>query len=367
MKFIFTVIFSLLVTLPMSAARWQTVKIELSNGKHVSGKLAVMGKRPLTITPTGTKHQQKILLSDIVSLTQLIKEQDMNRPWIYKEAGKIEKMYLKGRYPFINFTTEIVLTNGNVVRGDIVSVAFRFSGKGFRKLFLTRQIKGKVGEKMSDLIYPAKIIFNNHKALVKAITITVANAGKIQSATALDNERKVVCFGKIEGSKIIFNNLFQASYDIYILTDSNILGSLSDATPVKQKGETLPSNALTELKKVFPLANDFFNERWILALNGNTKFCKTLVYKRREKYYKSDKHTPGGWMWHLDIWSWHLAGGKWKIDQRYIMVRHKQKGNEKIRNLFLLKALGAVKPGTELNIDFKKDRNNGIKFIRKLR
>ena len=366
MKILITIIFSLFVILPMSAARWQEAEVELSNGKRVSGKLARMGVRPLTITPTGAKYQEKILLSDIISINQIVKEQKMNRPWLYKESGKIEKMYLEGTYPFVNFITEVVMTNGKVVRGDIVSVAFKFTGKGLRKIFLTRQIKGKVGEKMSDLVYPVKIIFNNRKTSVKPITISLTNAGKIQSATALDNKREVVRFGKINGSKIIFKDLLKADYDIYILTDTNVLGGLSDSTPGKQKGEALPSDASTELKKVFPLANDFFNDRWILALSGNTKFCKTLVYKRREKYYHSDKHTPGGWMWHLDIWSWHLAG-KWKIDRRYIMLRHKQKGGEKIRSLFLVKALGAVKPGTELNIDFKKDQKNDIKFISKLK
>jgi hypothetical protein len=366
MKLFITFIFSLFVILPASAAKWQAAEVELSNGKIISGKLARMGVRPLTITPPGAKHQQKILLNDIISITQVIKEQKMNRPWIYKEAGKIEKMYLEGTYPFINLTTEVVMTNGKVVRGDIVSVAFKFTGKGLRKIFLTRQIKGKVGEKMSDMIFPVRIKFANRKTLVKPITIELKNAGKIESATALDNEREVVRFGKINGSKIVFDDLLTADYDIYILTDTNVLGGLSDSAPSKQKGEALPSDALTELKKVFPLANDFFNDRWILALNGNTKFCKTLVYKRRAKYYHAHKHTPGGWMWHLDVWSWHLAG-KWKIDRRYIMIRHKQKGGEKVRSLFLVKALEAVKPGAELNIDFKKDEKDGIKFITKLK
>lgn len=366
MKILITIIFSLFVTLTTSAARWQAAEVELSNGKRVSGKLARMGVRPLTITPTGAKYQEKILLKDIISITQIVKEQKMNRPWIYKEAGKIEKMYLEGTYPFVNLITEVVMTNGKVVRGDIVSVAFKFTGKGLRKIFLTRQIKGKVGEKMGDLVYPVRIKFNNLKTSVKPITIKLTNAGKIQSATALDNEREVVRFGKINGSKIVFKDLLTADYDIYILTDTNVLGGLSNSAPKKSQGEALPSDALTELKKVFPLANDFFNDRWIIALNGNTKFCKTLVYKRREKYYHSHKHTPGGWMWHLDIWSWHLAG-KWKIDRRYIMVRHKQKGGEKIRSLFLVKTLGAVKPGAELNIDFNKDEKDGIKFITKLK
>jgi hypothetical protein len=362
----FIAVFSLFMILSASAASWEQAEVELSDGRRISGRLSLMGSRPLVITPTGKKHQQKILLSDILTLTQIVREQKMNRPWFYKESGKVEKMYLEGTYPFINFTSEIVLTSGKVIRGDIVSAAFRFKGEGPGKLFLTRQIKGKVGEKMDDLVYPLKITFNNRKSTVKPIVVTLTGAGKIQHAAALDNTREVVRFGKINGSKIVFDELLDADYDIYILTDAEVLGGLSDSTPDDKKGGALPDNTLTELNKVFPLADDFFKERRILALSGNEKFCKTLVYKRREKYYHSDKYTPGGWVWHLDIWSWHLAGNEWKIDRRYIMVRRKQKGGEKIRKLFLVKALGAVKPGAELTIDFNGKEDNGIKFITEL-
>ncbi|MDD5597996.1 MAG: hypothetical protein PHV82_08630 [Victivallaceae bacterium] len=367
MKIFVTIIFNLFMVLSVSAAGWEEAEIELSDGRRISGKLSLMGNRPLTITPAGEKYQQKILLSDILILTQIVREQKMNRPWLYKEAGKVEKMYLEGNYPFINFTTEIVLTGGKVIRGDIISAAFRFKGQGPGKFFLTRQIKGKVGEKMDDLVYPLKITFNNRKATVKPIIVTLAGAGKIQSAAALDNEREVVRFGRTEGSKIIFDELFDAEYDIYVLTDSEVLGGLSDAAPADRKGGALPDNAPAELNKVFPLADDFFSERRILALSGNEKFCKTLVYKRREKYYHSDKHTPGGWIWHLDVWSWHLAGNEWKIDRRHIMVRHKQQGGEKIRKLFLVRALGAVKPGAELTVDLNGERQNGVKFITELK
>ncbi|MFA6716131.1 MAG: hypothetical protein WCS27_12190 [Victivallaceae bacterium] len=367
MKYSVTIIAGLLAAFTVCAASWERAEIELSDGRRISGKLSLMGVRPLTVTPSGAKYQQKILLSDILTLTQIVREQKMNRPWLYKEAGKVEKMYLEGTYPFINFTTEIVLTSGKVIRGDIVSAAFRFKGQGPGKLFLTRQIKGRVGEKMDDLVYPLKIIFNNRKTAVKPIIVKLSGAGKIQSAAALDNKRKLVRFGKTAGSKIVFDELLEADYDIYILTDSEVLGGLSGSGPDGRKGGALPDNALAELNKVFPLADDFFSERRILALGGNEKFCKTLVYKRREKYYHSDKHTPGGWIWHLDIWSWHLAGNEWKIDRRYIMVRHKQKGGEKIRKLFLTKALGAVKPGAELTVDLNGKRQNGIKFITELK
>jgi hypothetical protein len=73
----------------------------------------------------------------------------------------------------------------------------------------------------------------------------------------------------------------------------------------------------------------------------------------------------GGFLWHLDIWSWHLAGSEWKIDRRYIMLRHKQHGGEMNRKFLMFKQLEAVKPGTAITINAEKDGNAG-KFIRNL-
>ncbi|MDD5697679.1 MAG: hypothetical protein PHH77_03595 [Victivallaceae bacterium] len=357
---------AVIMLLPLTAAGRQAAEIEFSDGKVISGKLELMGSRPLIITPSGAKRQQRLRLDDIVFLNQIVREQSLNRPWFYREAGKPEKAYLEGRYPFINFTTEIGLTNGEVMRGDIVSTVFRFTGPGDRKLFLTRQLKGEVGQKLSDLVYPVRIKFANRKTAVPPIKITLLNAGKIESAAALDNQREVVRFGKVSGNTIVFDNLFAADYDIYILTDRVVLGGLSAAAPADRQGDALPPDTMTELQKVFPLADDFFRDRRIAALNGKTDFCKTLVYKRRETYYAADRHTPGGRVWHLDIWSWHRAGKEWKIDRRYILIRHKQQRGELNRRLFLAGALGAVRPGAELKLDFNSGQNHDSRFIRQL-
>ena len=97
MKLLFATIISILTCFPVLAGRWEAAKVEYSDGRKCEGKLSVMGSRPLTITPTGAKYQQKILLRDIISLRQTVREQSMNRQWIYKEAGKVEKMYLEGK------------------------------------------------------------------------------------------------------------------------------------------------------------------------------------------------------------------------------------------------------------------------------
>jgi hypothetical protein len=81
--------------------------------------------------------------------------------------------------------------------------------------------------------------------------------------------------------------------------------------------------------------DDFFNDRWILRLGGNRACAKALVYKRRAEYYEAARWTPGGFLWHLEVWTWHFADPDWKVDRRHILIRHKQKGGERNRTLLL--------------------------------
>ncbi|MFA7230014.1 MAG: hypothetical protein WC071_01970 [Victivallaceae bacterium] len=366
MKITIGILLAMLVCMSGFAADWYPAEIELSDGKMLHGKLSLLGSRPLAILPEKTNYERKIPLNDIISITQRIESQSMERPWAYKEAGKVEKIYFEGSYPLINFTAEVLLSNGQVVRGHAISLPLKFSGDGPKKLFLNRQIKGSVGQTMTDLVYPVKITFPAAiKQPVPPITGTVTGYGKLQKVTALDNQREVVCFGEVKDNKFEFKNLLPGTYDIYIQTSSQVLAGLSPDGPENLKGEPLPKNALAELKKVFPLADDFFPDRWILELAGNTGFAKTLVYKRRADFYNADEHTHGGYVWHLDIWSWHLAGGEWKIDRRYIMLRHKQQGGEPLRELISFKQLAAVKPGTVITIN-AENKADGGKFIKKL-
>lgn len=358
--------FSMLLAATASAEEWHKADIEMSDGKMLSGELAILGSRPLTMIPAGSSYERKILLDDIISISQIIEKQEMNKPWKYKEDGKVDKIYFEGTYPFMNFGTEVLLTSGQIARGHIISLPFRFKGEGPKKIFLNKQEKGEVGQTMSDLIYPVKITFTErHGIPTVPLSGTVEGYGKLLKVSALDNQRETVCFATIKNNSFEFRNLLPGTYDVFILTDSYVLAGMSGDGPENLKGSPLPENAMTELKKVFPLADDFFNDRWILDLAGNTSFAKTMAYFRRADVYNAKKHLNGGFLWHLDIWSWHLAGSEWKIDRRYIMLRHKQQGGEMNRKLIMFKQLEAVKPGTEINLNAEQDGNAG-KFIRNL-
>ena len=158
-QFRFTALFAALFTAAATAFAESAV-ILYSDGSSRSGELSIMGNRPLILRLPDSKIQQKFQLADLVSITQSVESATMNRPWLYTEAGKVDKTYLDGSYPFINFATEVELVSGKKLKGHLISLAFRLRGEdGSGKIFLTRQIKGKVGETLEEKVYPVTIRF----------------------------------------------------------------------------------------------------------------------------------------------------------------------------------------------------------------
>ncbi|MDD2601083.1 MAG: hypothetical protein PHO37_17975 [Kiritimatiellae bacterium] len=361
--------FTAVMTLCAATAGSTPAVITDSDGAVFSGELSLIGARPLTMVALGDNRQQKFNLDDIVAIEQLVESATMERPWVFKESGKADKVYLDGQYPLINFKTTLTLVSGSVVTGHLISVAFNFKSEAAkRKIFLTRQIKGAKEELLDDIIYVSNIrLTANAVAGGGSISGRVEGFGALISVSALDNAREQPVFAKVaKDGSFDFGALLPGSYDLCVLTDTHVLCGISDATPAPQAGgDPLQAEDLAGINLKFPLADDFFNDRWILGLRGNRKFAKVLVYKRRADYYEAEKWTPGGFLWHLELWSWHLAGSEWKIDRRSILIRHKQQGGEKNRKLLTTPLFEAVPLGRRLDIRIGDD-NEPWTFIRDL-
>ena len=322
------------------------VRVNMSDGSSFSGECSIIGNRPIIITPLNSRQQRKIMLKDIISISQVIEKQSMIRPWMYKEAGKTEKIYSERQYPFIEFITDILLVNGENIRGYLISTPLKIPSAPSGKLFLVRQIKGQTGQDFDSLPHPVNLSFDNPAAKTGNITVHCRDIGTPIAATALDNERGNVCHGIIKDSSITFTRLLPGTYDLFILSDTLAIAGLSNPGP-----GIIPTDAAGQLETLFLKADDFFTDRWIVAVKGSEKLARTLVYKRRAEYYAAKTHTPGGYIWHLDVWTWHAAGDEWKLDRRHIMLRHKQQKNERVRPLHLCDKLAAINTDSEITID----------------
>ena len=341
--------------------------ITFSDGSVLAGDVGVIGARPLTLVPLGEDRQRMVLLRDILSIEHEAETATMERPWVFKESGRAEKVYLDGHYPLLNFITRVTLASGATVTGHVVSAVLALkTDQGTKKLFFQRQIKGSTDQTLADIVYVSHVRMTAAAAGGGPITGRVEGFGRVESVTALDNERGQVLFARVKDNAFDFGAVLPGTYDLCVLTDTHVLTGHSDAAPREAAGAPLQEGDLAAINKNFPLADEFFNDRWILRLRGNRSFAKALVYLRRDKYYEAEKWSPGGFLWHLEVWSWHLADPDWKLDRHYILVRHKQKGGEQNRKLMTGKALGAVAPGRARVIQPGGENHDDWTFIRDL-
>ncbi len=335
---------ALLLALACRAApAWLPAQVTYSDGTAHSCELQAMGDGALTVkvSSVGRSLPRKVLLSDILEIRQEVEEAQQNQPWMYAESGKNERIALaEESYPFLNFGTVILLASGEVVRGHLISAAFRCRepmGK-VGKLFLTRQLKGTPGQTADDLRYPLRIrLTANTPQDAKAITGTLAEAvfGRLERVVAIDLKRAILVEATLSaGNTFSFPPLLDGAYEIYAQTSRFLLAGFPETD------EAVPD----ALERAFRLADDFFNDRNILARNE----LRTLVWKQRRHFYHDEEHLHGGVMRHLEVWQWHQAGDEWKLDSRLMPFRLKQQGGEADRPLRLVPAFSAVEPGAVL-------------------
>lgn len=360
-----------LLTLSLAATASEkpvAATVTLSDGTTASGTLALIGSRPLTLVPFNEDRQRQFMLRDIATINHQPENISLERPWLFRESGRTDKLYLDGKYPLLNFQTELQLVNGHSVSGHLISAVFNFRQPSTcGKLFLQRQIKGELNQSLADIIYPTQIRFSNDQTSTATISGTLTGFGKLQSATAMDNQRAQIVYATTSPTNSFdFGPLLPGSYDLCLLTDTHVLLGTSDTTPQETTGAPLQPADLDAINLLFPKADEFFNDRWILSLHGHRGFTKALVYMRRADYYEADRWTPGGFLWHLELWGWHLADTEWKLDKHYMLIRHKQKGGEHNRRLLTNTSLGNLQPGTQLTITRQGPDHEKWNFIRNL-
>lgn len=333
-----------LIFLTISASEWYPARVEMSGGDVLDGEIAMTGSRPLVINtdPDQRTVNRRVQFDDLLMISQIVEQRSVEKPWLYTESGKKDKTFLPGEYCFLNFKTELSLVTGEILRGHIISMPLRFrTPDGSGKLFLGRQVKGKVATKAVEPEYISRITFLNHKPVGSGkISGTVKGCAELQECWAIDRKRGIMVSGKTQNDSYTFTNLLPGDYDIFLLTETEVMAGFIGTTDIPP-----------QLAKVFPLADDFFRERWILALDDK----RSLVYKRRADFYQANRHVKGGFIWHLEVWNWHCADDDWKLDRRNLVLRHKQTAAESNRRLLLVEKLCKVKPDEQREIDINLD------------
>ncbi|MFH0939203.1 MAG: hypothetical protein V1899_07980 [Planctomycetota bacterium] len=349
--------------------------IKLSNGEEIKGDAWFTDGRIRVYEGEDVRGGRylDVTQSELVSIIFSLKDQSMERPWRFKNAGSDEKEFLLGKYPLINLKSKVKLVSGKALVGHLMTPPLFVRVKtpdGLdyedRKFILKYQYKGEVGQEYKDIVYVTSFVFIAAATTAMengAISGALKNVGKLEQVAAVGCERMQSYRGKIDVKKnaYYFTDLPKDTYDLAVLTDRGIFVGLSDASlPMKGALRPLqPDDGMLIAKEVVKF-RDFFDAQEVLAVKGHRDGAKVLVHQLRVAPVHDQQALGTKQQRRLDVWYWHIRATEWHINDhgRVQLFRYQDEVEGFKRGIQLVDELAGIRldPAVKKNLEVNYDK-----------
>jgi hypothetical protein len=155
-------VFTIFAVVPLvAAAPARPGKVQWSNGEIIEGRLSLTPGEELKIHLPN--QSIRALTLDRVREIRMVPEGDqMVQKWRFLEAGQTKKEMSGKPYPIRNLKTTITLAGGEKIIGHLyTTVLYIETDEKAQKVILWAKQRGKEGESLNDLRYPALIRFTD--------------------------------------------------------------------------------------------------------------------------------------------------------------------------------------------------------------
>jgi len=345
-----------------AAAEWLPATVELSDGTRIEGAVGVPNDA-LLIYNEARRRRYTVRLAEISSLLTAIEWQGMAEKWIFRESGSDEKIYTGRYYPVRHYLATITFNDGKQLSGRIMPKTLYVKSEGKTRRFILRaKQEGKVGQKLSDLLYVRRITFGGAGAGTRATirgTLDLPEGEKLQKVLALNRDKLFSIEAKIEpaAGKFRLADCTEGAYDLAVVTNKALYVYFSRE---KDKGATrLDAPSVAGMQAWVDGLRDFFHKQAILYAAGNEKGAFALVCSERH----GGTTLPGAALVRrYDIWAMRKPGEAWQIQKRFFLWRQVSKDPALARRaLVIAPALGGhrVEAGSsDLSLSIKLRHNS---------
>jgi hypothetical protein len=139
--------------------------VELSDGKRTPGGISTTPGKDWIVWVEEEKRWRHIPPAAVLSISVKMVKEEMVLEWRWKAMGEPEKVYTGRKYPLKRFLWTLHLADGSRITGAIKGQPLWIepAGGGERQaqlLILHERLKGKIGEKLEDLVHPKRIIIS---------------------------------------------------------------------------------------------------------------------------------------------------------------------------------------------------------------
>ena len=271
-----------------------------SNGRAREGKIE-LGDAAAVRLHDG-KRVRAWGLDEIVAISFAPATQEMERAWVFKEAGKTAKEFSGEPYPTMELQTSVALRSGETVNGHLLTTVFYLTvSNRTEKLVLKYKLRGLEGQSYSDLVYAANIRLGGGLVVsgVGRSTITVAGVGPQADLALVSRARMQAADVRRTGT-----NSFQVMLDGGDIVPAVRCGS---RIVVGWGGEITPA-ARGRIEQGLHDLKDFFDDRCLLGLSqapADETTCHSLLLLTRAGQTTMD--GPNTQPWRLEVWKWRMG------------------------------------------------------------
>ena len=303
-----------------SETEWRNAVVEMSDGRSLTGRFSITANQ-FHIQNEAEKTRFTIRIGDIRRIENLVEKESLERKWIFKEDGRDEKVYTGETYPVRYFLTRVTFGDGKTMEGHVISQPCAIEvGEERERIFLTRKMEGKVGEKLEDLPYAKVINFKDGGGTV---------LGNISGTVKLPQGEKPLRVAAIHRQKdfsidedISKDGAFHidkcpgGAYDVVVVSDRAVYVGFS-----REKEEGCRRFDAAALKGVSDWAakvRDFFQTHDALYAAGNDERAYVLVRMER----RGGTSMEGAELVRrYEVWLMSKANGEWSIEKRFYVSR----------------------------------------------
>lgn len=242
-------------------------------------------------------------LDEVAEITFSPATQNMERAWVFKEAGKTAKEFSGEPYPTMELQATVALRNGGTASGHLLTTVFYLTASNrTEKLVLKYKLRGTEGQSYTDVVYAASIRVGAERAAAAGGgrgSITVAGVGPQAELALVSRARMQEADIQRTGTNTFRVVLDGGDLVPAVKTGGRIaVGWGGDVTPVAR---SRIEQGLRDLK-------DFFDDRRLLGISQDPTdetTCHTLLLLTRAG--KTTMDGPNTQPWRLEVWKWRLG------------------------------------------------------------
>ena len=131
--------------------------VELSNGRVLKGKIWTTLRTPFRVWLTDIKQYRDLDIRLIKSIHAKILRAHLIRQWRWQQEGSDIKVYSGKAKPRITFAYTFHMLNGKSITGTLIAPLYVRTARHRHNLLMYKRIEGKLGEKISGIIYVKRV------------------------------------------------------------------------------------------------------------------------------------------------------------------------------------------------------------------